>query len=114
MSMEIPGILKSNPVPDVLAKEPRAAPERQPRQQPDPQMSRSEIEAQAKALEKTFLAFNDNRRIKLSVNDEINQVIIKVVDGDTDKVIKEIPPEEIQHLIARIKETIGLLVDQKI
>jgi len=48
------------------------------------------------------------------VNDEINQVIIKVVDGETDKVIKEIPPEEIQHLIARIKETIGLLVDQKI
>ncbi len=113
MSMEIPGILKSNPIPDVLMKEPRAAPERQPRQQqPAVEMSRSEIEAQAKALEKTFLAFN--RRVKLSVNDEINQVIIKVVDGETDKVIKEIPPEEIQHLIARIKETIGLLVDEKI
>ena len=54
-------------------------------------MSRSGDRGQAKALEKTFLAFNDNRRIKLSVNDEINQVIIKVVDGDTDKVIKEIP-----------------------
>ena len=40
--------------------------------------------------------------------------IIKVVDADTDKVIKEIPAEEIQHLIARIKETIGLLVDEKI
>jgi flagellar protein FlaG len=112
MSMEIPGILKSNPIPDVLVKEPRAAPERQPRQQPDQQMSRAEIEAQAKALERTFLAFN--RRIKLSVNDQINQVIIKVVDGETDKVIKEIPPEEIQHLIARIKEAIGLLVDEKI
>jgi len=112
MSMEIPGILKTNPIPDVLVKEPRAAPERQPRQQQDPEMSRAEIEAQAKALERTFLAFN--RRIKLSVNDEINQVIIKVVDGETDKVIKEIPPEEIQHLIARIKETIGLLVDEKI
>jgi flagellar protein FlaG len=112
MSMEIPGILKSNPVPDVLIKEPRAAPERQQRPQPDAQLSRSEIEAQAKALERTFLAFN--RRVKLSVNDEINQVIIKVVDEDTDRVIKEIPPEEIQHLIARIKETIGLLVDQKI
>jgi len=112
MSMEIPGILKSNPIPDLLVKEPRAAPERQPRQQPDQQMSRAEIEAQAKALERTFLAFN--RRIKLSVNDQINQVIIKVVDGETDKVIKEIPPEEIQHLIARIKEAIGLLVDEKI
>ncbi len=112
MSMEIPGILKTNPVPDMLMKEPRAALERQPRPQPDQQVSKAEIDAQVKALEKTFLAFN--RRVKLSVNDEINQVIIKVVDGDTDKVIKEIPPEEIQHLIARIKEAIGVLVDQKI
>ena len=116
MAMEIPGILKTNPVQDVLLKEARVLPERQ-RRQPVPQeekrkISRQEIENQARALEKTFLAFN--RRVKLSVNETINQVIIKVVDADTDKVIKEIPAEEIQHLIARIKETIGLLVDEKI
>ena len=112
MGMEIPGILKTNPVPDVLMKEPRAAPERQQHPQSAAEITRSDIDQQIKMLEKTFLAFN--RRVKLSVNDEINQVVIKVVDEDTDKVIKEIPPEEIQHLIARIKETIGLLVDQKI
>jgi flagellar protein FlaG len=116
MAMEIPGILKTNPVQDILLKEARVLPERQPRQ-PEPQeeqrkISRQEIENQAKALEKTFLAFN--RRVELSVNETINQVIIKVVDAETDKVIKEIPAEEIQHLIARIKETIGLLVDEKI
>lgn len=115
MSMEIPGILKGSPVPDVLLKEARA--ERQPRPQPEPQaeqkkLSRQEIENQVKALEGTFLAFN--RRVVLSVNERINQVIIKVVDTETDKVIKEIPAEEIQRLIARIKETIGLLVDEKI
>ncbi len=116
MGMEIPGILKSNPVQDVLLKEARMLPDRQPRQvdlPAEPQkLSRQEIEAQAKALEKTFLAFN--RRVELSVNETINQVVIKVVDTDTDKVIKEIPAEEIQRLIARIKETIGLLVDEKI
>jgi len=113
MSMEIPGILKTNPVPDILLKEPRMAPEHQPRAQaPQPAPTLQEIKSQAKVLEKTFLAFN--RRVKLSVNEEINQVIIKVVDSETDKVIKEIPAEEIQHLIAKIKETIGLLVDEKI
>jgi flagellar protein FlaG len=116
MGMEIPGILKGNPVQDVLVNQARVPPERQARQ-PELQseatrLSRQEIEAQAKALENTFLAFN--RRVVLSVNDQINQVIIKVVDAETDKVIKEIPAEEIQHLIARIKETIGLLVDEKI
>jgi flagellar protein FlaG len=113
MGMEIPGILKSSPVQDMLLKEARAAPEHQPRPQPEPQkISRQEIERQAKALEQTFLAFN--RKVKLSVNEAINQVVIKVVDAETDKVIKEIPAEEIQRLIARIKETIGLLVDEKI
>jgi flagellar protein FlaG len=116
MSMEIPGILKTNPVQDVLLKEARVAPERVSRPaepvQLTQQLSRQEIEAQAKALENTFLAFN--RRVVLSVNEQINQVIIKVVDAETDKVIKEIPAEEIQRLIARIKETIGLLVDEKI
>jgi flagellar protein FlaG len=115
MSMEIPGILKGSPVPDVLLKEARAdrPPRPQPEAQPEQQrLSRQEIENQAKALERTFLAFN--RRVVLSVNEQINQVIIKVVDAETDKVIKEIPAEEIQHLIARIKETIGLLVDEKI
>jgi len=113
MSMEIPGILKGSPVPDVLLKEARVV-ERSPRPQPAEQqkLSRQEIENQAKALERTFLAFN--RRVVLSVNERINQVIIKVIDAETDKVIKEIPAEEIQHLIARIKETIGLLVDEKI
>jgi len=112
MGMEIPGILKSAPLPDVLLKESRAAPDRQSRPQSVPEASHSEIENQVKALEKTFLAFN--RKVKLSVNDQINQVVIKVVDSETDKVIKEIPAEEIQRLIARIKETIGLLVDEKI
>jgi len=116
MSMEIPGIMKTNPVPDALLKEARAQVER-PARQPDaqttrPALSRQEIESQARALEKTFQAFN--RRVILSVNDEINQVVIKVVDAETDKVIKEIPPEEIQRMTARIKETIGILVDEKI
>ncbi len=117
MGMEIPGILKSSPAQDVLLKEARVLPERQqPRladqQSPAQTVSKQDIESQARALEKTFQAFN--RRVVLSVNDQINQVVIKVVDGETDKVIKEIPAEELQRAIAKIREAIGLLVDEKI
>ena len=91
MSMEIPGILKANPVQDVVLKEARVTADRPVKQadQPQTQLTRQQIEAQAKALQDTFLAFD--RRVVLSVNDQINQVIIKVVDAETDKVIKEIP-----------------------
>ena len=55
-----------------------------------------------------------NRRFKISLDKNINRIIIKVIDTKTDKVIKEIPPEEIQHLLAHLKEMMGLLVDERI
>ncbi|MCL1818589.1 MAG: flagellar protein FlaG [Spirochaetaceae bacterium] len=55
-----------------------------------------------------------NRRLKYSVSSETNQVIVKVIDGETDKVIKVLPPEELQRLHSRIRESIGLLFDQTI
>ena len=39
---------------------------------------------------------------------------IKVMDPDTDKVIKEIPPVALQKLQIRIKEALGLLFDEKV
>ncbi len=115
MGMEIPGILKSAGVPEALLKEAGHLTEqrREPRVQTVPETTtREEVERQARALEETFQAFN--HRIRLSVNEEINQIIIKVVDDETDTVIKEIPAEEIQRMTAKIRQMIGLLVDEKI
>ncbi len=55
-----------------------------------------------------------NRRLKFSINYELHEVIVKVVDAETDKVIREVPPEEIRRLHGRMKETIGLLFDKEI
>ncbi len=55
-----------------------------------------------------------NRDLKYSINNETDQVMVKVIDKSTDKVIKEIPPEAIQRLQARLKEQIGLLIDEQI
>jgi len=55
-----------------------------------------------------------NRRLKFSFNEELQQVVVKIVDGETDKVIKVLPPEEIQKLHLRIRETLGILFDQLI
>jgi flagellar protein FlaG len=55
-----------------------------------------------------------NRRLKYSVNRETDQVIVKVIDSETDKVIKVLPPEELQRLHSRMREAIGLLFDETI
>jgi len=47
------------------------------------------------------------------VDEDTKRVIVKVIDTKTDKVIKEIPPEQIVQLAAKIQEMIGLLVDEE-
>ena len=113
MGMEIPGILKTAGTPEMVLKEAgHAAERREPRAHEAAAQGREEIIRQAQTLEETVKAFN--HRIRLSVNEEIGQVIIKVVDARTDKVIKEIPAEEIQRMTAKIRQMIGFLVDEKI
>jgi flagellar protein FlaG len=55
-----------------------------------------------------------DRKLQFSVNEELNSVIVKVIDSNTDKVIREIPSAEIQNLQLRIKETLGVLFDESI
>jgi Uncharacterized flagellar protein FlaG len=55
-----------------------------------------------------------DRKLQFKVNDELKQVVIKVIDSNTDTVIREIPSAEIQKLQIRIKEALGLLFDESI
>jgi flagellar protein FlaG len=55
-----------------------------------------------------------NRRLKFIINRELKEVVVKVIDNETDKVIKEIPPEALQRLHQRMQETLGLLFDEEI
>ncbi len=44
-------------------------------------------------------------------NNEANQLIVKVVDSETDEVIRQIPPEELMELTKHLNELRGNLVD---
>jgi flagellar protein FlaG len=63
-------------------------------------------------LEKLSLVFN--RKLRFDVDHESHEVTVKVIDSETDKVIKVLPPEELQRLHRRVKETIGFLFDERV
>jgi flagellar protein FlaG len=71
----------------------------------------ADLSAIANDLQRVSAAIN--RRLSFSVNEKLGKVVVKVIDADTDKVIKEIPPEELQHVYERIREVIGLLLDEQ-
>ena len=54
------------------------------------------------------------RRLQFSVNKELNSVIIRVVDPSNNKVLKEIPSEDMQRIKINMRKTMGLLFDQMI
>ena len=71
-----------------------------------------DLEKVAADLEQFSLAFN--RRLKFEIDHESKEVTVKVIDNETDKVIKVLPPEELQRLHRRIRETLGLLFDSMV
>lgn len=52
-------------------------------------------------------------KCEFSYHEETKRVSIKVIDEDTEEVIKEIPPEETLEMIAKMWELAGILVDEK-
>jgi flagellar protein FlaG len=71
-----------------------------------------DIKTTAADLERISLAFN--KKLKFMVDYESHEITVKVIDPETDKVIKVLPPEELQRLHGKIKETLGFLFDERI
>jgi len=61
-----------------------------------------------KALEGT------NRRFEYSIHEQTRTIMIKVINTETNEVIREIPPEKILNLIAKLWEMAGIIVDERV
>lgn len=48
-----------------------------------------------------------------SIHEETKEIMVKVIDRDTKEVIREIPPERILDLVAKMWEMAGILVDER-
>ena len=51
---------------------------------------------------------------KFGIHEKTNRITIKLVDKETQKVIKEIPPERTLDLLAKRIELAGVMVDAKL
>lgn len=65
-----------------------------------------------KAVEDINKKANSSEAI-FGIHEETNRVTIKIIDKDTKKVIKELPPEKTLDMIAKVWELAGLMIDEK-
>lgn len=96
-------------VDQVLARNGNAHHAPEPEREPTA-VTRRDLDTATKDLERLSLAFN--KRLRFSIDQETDEVIVKVIDAESDKVIKELPPKELQRLHQKLKEMIGLLIDE--
>ena len=79
---------------------------------PEEEMSAEDIKTALDALALAASVFD--KKLSFSVNESIGRIVVKIIDTQTDKVIKEIPPPAMQKLIAHLKDAVGLFVDETI
>lgn len=61
---------------------------------------------------KDFIVYD--RRFEFSIHETTKQIMVKIIDVNTEEVIRELPPEKILDIVAAIWEVAGIIVDRKI
>lgn len=56
---------------------------------------------------------NQNSELQFGIHEGTHRVTIKVIDRESKKVIKELPPEKTLDMIAKAWELAGIMVDER-
>ncbi|MCT4605063.1 MAG: flagellar protein FlaG [Marinisporobacter sp.] len=54
-----------------------------------------------------------NKSLHFSIHEKTKQIMVQVIDDDTEEVVREIPSEKVLDMVAAMMEKIGLFVDKK-
>lgn len=79
------------------------------RQQPQT-VSDEQIRKAVEQINKNMMARSE---ALFGIHEGTNRVTIKIVDKETKKLIKEVPPEKTLDMIAKVWEMAGILIDER-
>jgi flagellar protein FlaG len=93
--------------------EPAQQVDRKRQETQEPQSSPQESKVQPEELLKQIKSLTEDGlySVRFEKDSKSNQMIVKIVDSDTDEVIRQIPPEELINLSKHLDELSGNLVN---
>lgn len=83
---------------------------------PEPESSTTEVKRKdlEQALTRVREVFQKaDSRLEFSVDPDLDRVVVKVMDGDSGTVIRQIPQQEVIDLAKRLETPTGLLLHHK-
>lgn len=72
--------------------------------------TKEEINAAVENLNKTAAQLRE--RISFSYHEESNRIIMKVINNDTNEVVRQIPSKDTIEFLEQLQEFIGMFVDE--
>ena len=93
----------------VYSDQPKAVKEKSPgiEKSPIPEKDAREVVAELNKLTGSL-----NEKVKFSLHEKTNSIIIRVMNADTNEVIREIPAKYSLRLLEHFQEHMGLFVDE--
>lgn len=71
-------------------------------------------EAIVKAIEKANKALQGvYTRFEYRIHKPSGEIMVKVIDQESNEVIREIPPEKLLDLVTKLQEICGVIIDEK-
>ena len=55
-----------------------------------------------------------NKRLRFDLREDSDRIMVRVIDQDTEDVLKEMPPKRVIELLNSLTDIAGLLVDEKV
>ena len=70
-------------------------------------------------VEETLVKANEmakkfSKELSFSYDKRIDRVVVTVREGDTDKVVRQLPPEEMIRLSEKMDDIMGMLINQSV
>ncbi len=55
-----------------------------------------------------------NRYLKIDIDDQLEIPVVKIFERDTNRLIRQIPPEHLLSLMKRIDQMLGILLNERV
>jgi len=74
-------------------------------------LEREDIVPVVEEMNKFMQAVNTD--LQFAIHEKTNQMMVQMVDAQTQRVVKEFPAHELLDMVAKIREYVGFLLDEK-
>ena len=77
----------------------------------DVKVSANELKSAVDIANKVL--FKNNTHLQFRIHERTKGVMVKIIDDNSGEVLKEIPPEKMLDMVAKLWEIAGILIDEK-